>query len=134
MSLLWMVIKPLQPLLETLFFRSLQSKSHAMKWAEHATRSAMVDDFHDIHKNIVEDFYKRVQYHPADLERIKSIQGPKVFVVRNFGRFEYAYFNYLFLKSSMDLAQWGQGISMLMLTPFKRLLALLPFGTRDIFS
>lgn len=99
-----------QPTLSWILLRNIERLKTYQDKTKNATFSGMVAEFNIWHKLIFLSFFRRVQYLGTDISKIKSVNGPIVFVMKNRGQLEYRYFNYLFLKEKMAPVHYANNI------------------------
>lgn len=83
------------------------------------TLSGMVTEFNFWHRLVFLPFFQRVHTLSTDIAKIKNINGPVVFVMKNRGQLEYRYFNYLFLKEKIPLIHYANNCLTIFWWPFK---------------
>lgn len=81
--------------------------------------SAMVRRFNCVHRWFFKPFFKRVRFLNTDIEKLRSLETPVVFIMKNRGQLEYRYFNHLFLQQELPLLTFANSCLTLFWHPLR---------------
>ena len=108
--------------LSWLFLRDPIKLKGYQKNFKDTTLTAMVPEFNVFHRWIYEPFFRRVKVVHSDITKIRAVNGPTVFVLKNKGKLEYRYFNHLFLKEKIPSVQYATHYYSIFWWPFRTML------------
>lgn len=107
-----------------LFEKTLLNNKEKIQSYEQSLRAfnknGMVNEFNFFGKFFFKSFFRKVKTLSTDIQNIRNLsqKGSLVFVIKNRGKFEYRYFNNLFLKEKLKLASTTNLGSTLWWRPF----------------
>ena len=95
----------------------------AVKDAGNLDLSGMLTEFNALHRFFFRDTLSLIRIEGAELDKIRqaAADGPVLYMMRNWGQIEYNFFNTLFLKEKLPLAEHANLIRMHWWMPFKKL-------------
>lgn len=108
-----------RPILTRILFRNKAKLKGYQAHFKDSTLSGMVNEFNFFHGLLFLPFFRRVQTISTDLSKVKALNGPVVYVLKNRGQLEYRYFNYLFLKEKVSAICYANNCLTLFWWPFK---------------
>lgn len=96
--------------------------------------SEMVGQFNVFHKIIFKPFFNRVDFLEEDVQKIKALSTPTVFLCKNKGQIEYRYFNQLFLTKKLELSAFSSQNNTFFWRPFKEQFKLFALALYEFFK
>src|SRR3989338_10953774 len=123
-----------KPVLTWIFLNNPERVSRAVAASAQRSLSGMVSAFNFWHHVIFESFFERVKVHEADIQTIRGLSGPIVFVLKNRGSLEYRYFNHLFLKEKLPLVHYANKCFTLHWWPWRAPWQTVIFELKNLFD
>lgn len=96
--------------------------------------SEMVGQFNVFHNIIFKPFFNRVDFLEEDVQKIKALSTPTVFLCKNKGQIEYRYFNQLFLTKKLELSAFSSQNNTFFWRPFKEQFKLFALALYEFFK